>query len=146
MIAALLLSGCGAEHDAGDPAVARAFDQELYWSDLRQVIPLDASAADSSAMADQFIENWLREQVVLHKAAQDLGAGQEEIEAKVETYRRSLLTYAYEEALVGQKLDTAVSDAEVDRYYAENQKNFLLKDTDQEIDNAILSKLCMTDI
>jgi len=128
VIAALLLSGCGADHDAGDPAVARAYDQELYWSDLRQVIPLDATAADSSAMAAQFIENWLREQVVLHKAVEDLGDGQQEIEAKVETYRRSLLTYAYEEALVGQKLDTTVSAAEVDRYYTENQKNFLLKD------------------
>ena len=128
VIAALLLSGCGADHDASDPAMARAFDQELYWSDLRQVIPLDAAAADSSAMAARFIENWLREQVVLHKAAQDLGADQQEIEAKVETYRRSLLTYAYEEALVGQKLDTMVSTAEVDRYYTENQKNFVLKD------------------
>lgn len=65
---------------------------------------------------------------MLHKAAADLGTDQQEIEAKVETYRRSLLTYAYEEALVGQKLDTTVADAEVDRYYTENQKNFLLKD------------------
>jgi hypothetical protein len=127
-IAALLLCACAAEGDAGDPPVARAFDRELYWSDLRQVIPLESTPEDSAAMARQFIDNWLREQVVLHQAEQNLGDEQRSMEARIEDYRRSLLTYAYEEALVGQKLDTALSNAELEAYFEANRKDFVLKD------------------
>ncbi|MFH1937703.1 MAG: hypothetical protein ABIK52_09085, partial [Bacteroidota bacterium] len=35
--------------------------------------------------------------------------------------------FAYENMLVAQRLDTVVSDAEIESYYLENQKNFLLK-------------------
>ena len=127
-IAALLLCACNADGDAGDPPVARAFDRELFWSDLRQVIPMEATPEDSAAMAVQFIDNWLREQVVLHQAETNLGDDQRSMESRIEDYRRSLLTYAYEEALVLQKLDTAVGNAEVEAYFHENRKEFVLKD------------------
>lgn len=128
-VAAVLLGGCAVDEDGGDPAVARAFDRALYWSDLRQVIPLEASAEDSAAMAQHFIDNWLREQVVLHQARENLtGDQQQALEVRIEDYRRSLLTYTYEEALVAQKLDTVVSGAELERYYRENPNDFALKD------------------
>lgn len=128
-IAALLLCACSVEEDAGDPAVARAYDRVLYWSDLRQVIPMEATAADSAAMAQRYIDSWLHDQVVLHRAEENLTEEQQQaMDARIEDYRRSLLTYAYEDALVGQKLDTVVTEAELERHYQANPKDFVLKD------------------
>ena len=43
-------------------------------------------------------------------------------------YRNSLITHAYEEELVSQKLDTVISEDEIEKFYNENQSNFELKD------------------
>ena len=46
----------------------------------------------------------------------------------IENYRSSLLIYAFEQEWVRQKLDTVVSDQEIEQYYTDNEKNFQLKD------------------
>jgi hypothetical protein len=124
----LWLVACTPGEDGGDPVVARAFDQKLYWSDIRQVIPLEVSGADSAAMASAFITNWLNQQVVLHKAEQNIGGEDKDFEVKLRDYRNSLLIFAYEQELVNQKLDTAVGAGELAQYYEANKVNFELRD------------------
>ena len=108
--------------------IARAYDQHLYWSDLRRAIPLDATPEDSAARAQAIIDAWLREQVVLHTAERNLGPDQKDLEARLRDYRNSLIVYAYESALIDQKLDTTIGGDEIQRYYEENRENFILKD------------------
>lgn len=127
--AVLAFSGCGANDDGGDKPLARAYGQVLSWSDLRQVIPLEFSATDSAALAQQYIESWLKQQVVLHMAEQNQSAAGVEMESQLEDYRRSLVIFNYEQALVDQKLDTTVSAAQVEQYYTAHQANFELKET-----------------
>ncbi len=124
----LLLMACTPGEDGGDPVVARAFDQKLYWSDMRQVIPLEVTGADSAAMATAFITNWLNQQVVLNKAEQNIAVEDKDFEVKLREYRNSLLIFAYEQELVNQKLDTAVGAEELARYYDDNKVNFELRD------------------
>ena len=130
MIAALLLSGCGAVQQAGgdDPAVAEAFQEKLYRSDLVRMIPPDVPKEDSAALARQFIDAWARERVLLHKAEENLSSAQKDVDQQLLDYRESLIVYAYEQALVSQKLDTNISAEEISAYYRENEKNFELKD------------------
>lgn len=127
-IAALPLCACGDRHAAEDRVIAEAYGEKLYWSDLRQVIPPDASPEDSTARATHFLDNWARERVVLHMAEENLSDAQKNVDQQLKAYRESLLTYAYEQALVRQKLDTAVSGSEVQAYYDANIANFELKD------------------
>lgn len=119
---------CSAPDDAADRVLARAYDEELRWSDLRQVIPLDATAADSTALAQRYINNWVEQHVVLHMAESNLPEERLDLNEQMEDYRRSLLIFKYEQALVEQKLDTSFSDAEIQRYYDEHKANFELKD------------------
>lgn len=119
---------CAASEDGADKPLARAYGQVLSWSDLRQVIPLEASATDSAALAEQYIEVWLKQQVILHMAEQNQVAERLDMEAQLEDYRRSLVIFNYEQVLVDQKLDTAVSQPEIEKYYAEHQANFELKE------------------
>lgn len=100
----------------------------LHWSDLRQVIPLDAAPEDSVALAKRFIDGWIRQQVVMHVAEQNRSEDAPDMDALLEDYRRSLVIFNYEQALVEQKLDTSVSAAEIQAYYESDQANFELKE------------------
>lgn len=124
----LLLTACAPEVDPDDPPLARAWDKYLYWSDLRQVVPMESTVEDSVAIAQRFMGNWMREQAVLRAAELNLAASAKDFEARLRTYHNSLLTFAYEDALVRQKLDTAVSQQEIEEYYEKNRANFELKD------------------
>lgn len=122
------IPACIPEEDPTDPMVARAFDKALYWSDLRQVVPLDVEPEDSTALANAYISNWVRQQVVLRKAEENLAMSEAELDSKLQDYRNSLVIYAYEQALVDQKLDTVLQQREVEGYYRTNSNNFELQD------------------
>ena len=128
IIAALLLASCGAKRDATDRVVAEAYGDKLYWSDLRPVVPMDATPEDSAAIARRFLDNWARDRVMLHMAEDNLDKDQMNVEAQIKAYRESLITFAYEQALVLQNLDTVVSGSQVQEYYDKNIANFQLKD------------------
>lgn len=128
VLGAFVLGGCTTDTDHDDPMVARAFDQYLRWSDLRQVVPMEATAEDSAAIAQAFVNNWLHQQVELHQAEVNLAASQKEFEAELRDYRNSLLLFAYEEALVRQRLDTVIPAGEMEAYYKDNGAIFDLKD------------------
>ncbi len=128
-IAALLLSACGGAQDAeGDAPIAEAYQEKLYRSDLVRMLPPGVGKEDSSALARQFIDAWARERVLLHKAEENLSAAQKNVDEQLRDYRESLIVYAFEEAVVRQKLDTNIGAAEIEDYYKQNEKNFELKD------------------
>jgi len=125
---AFAMAACSTGPDADDPVVARAFEETLHASDLRAVVPMGITPEDSAAIAQRYIANWLREQVIVHQAETNLAEEQKDFEAKLEEYRKELLIYAYEEALVRQRLDTVVSMDEVRAYYDSNQADFALSE------------------
>jgi hypothetical protein len=47
-------------------------------------------------MANSFIQSWIKQQVVLHKAETNLDEEKKDVEKKLEEYRNSLITYIYE--------------------------------------------------
>ncbi|MBP6335775.1 MAG: hypothetical protein KA444_09915 [Bacteroidia bacterium] len=108
--------------------VARAYGYILYEEDLSGIVPQGVIGEDSIAVTANFIENWIRQKAVLHKAESNLDEEKKDVERKLEEYRNSLITYTYETELVKQKLDTAVSEAEFQEYYDNNKNNFELKD------------------
>jgi hypothetical protein len=121
-------SGCSRPEEPADTVVAVAFDQPLHRSDLRQVIPIGTSAADSVAMAQSFIRNWLEKQVVLNKAEANLADADRDFEAKLLDYRNSLLLFAYEQELVKQKLDTVISMEEMEACLLDHKEDLILRD------------------
>ncbi|REJ84826.1 MAG: hypothetical protein DWQ44_08325 [Bacteroidetes bacterium] len=134
LLSLLSVSLCGCSwfgkrtsHGEGE-AVARVYDYILLEEDLTGIVPQGASRQDSIAITSNFIENWIRQKVVLHKAERNLDEEKKNVEKKLEEYRNSLVTYAYETELIRQKLDTVVSDTEIQDYYEKNKNNFELKD------------------
>jgi hypothetical protein len=129
LIALSFLTACGTRsgHDGG-PIVARMGDRTLAAADVDAMIPATASAQDSATMAQAIIRNWVVQNLMLEKAELNLSEEALDVERRLEEYRRSLITYAYQEELVRQKLDTIVPDTLIERYYKENSQNFELSE------------------
>ena len=89
-------------------------------------MPVGISSTDSASVVKDFIEKWIRNQLLLNKAEINLTEGEKDVQAQIENYRSSLLIYAYQQSYLRQELDTLVGDQEIENYYKENQSNFVL--------------------
>jgi len=127
LFACLLTLSCN-KSDRKDAIVASVGEKQLTWKQLEDIIPNNSTAEDSILLAERYIEDWAKEQVLLVQAEQNLTEEQKNFEYLIENYRKSLVTYAFEAELVRQKLDTLVSGEEIEKYYEENRENFMLKD------------------
>jgi hypothetical protein len=106
--------------------VARAFDNYLYLSDLESIIPVTASPEDSAIIADNYINKWVHENVLIGQAELNMSSDELDFEKKLTQYRNSLIIYAYEQALIDEKLDTTIALLSTINYYESNKENFLL--------------------
>ncbi|NND77958.1 MAG: hypothetical protein HKN39_07215 [Flavobacteriales bacterium] len=95
---------------------------------LKEVIPIGASSEDSTKIANIYIDNWIRKQVVLQQADLNLSSIDKDVEEELESYKNDLIIYRFERELIKQKLDTAVTDQQFEDHYFENIEMFKLKD------------------
>jgi len=109
-------------------AIARVNDKYLYPEDLKDVIPAGTDAADSIEITAAYINNWVRQELLLKQAEDNLEETNRDFTDQIEQYRNSLIIYAYESELVNQKLDTVVPLTEIEEYYRKNQNNFYLRE------------------
>ena len=126
----ILFYSCGPQEskDKDRVAVARANNEYLYLDEVKEIVPAGTPAKDSLELITKYIDNWIRESLVTQKAESNLGDEQKNVDKQLRNYRNSLITYTYEKELVKQKLDTVVSDTEIEEYYNNNQADFELKD------------------
>lgn len=137
--AMLLATSCSLlNRKKDDTPVARVFDKYLYAGDLEDAIPRNVSESDSITLAKRYINTWVKDQLLLHYAEQALSEEQMDFEKQIEEYRKSLLIYSYRQKLLQQKLDTVVSESEINSYYENNSNNFMLS---QEVVKATFVKV-----
>ena len=111
----------------GQP-VARVFDKYLYSSDLKGVVSSGTSSQDSVEVVKNYINNWIRQELLVHHAETNLSDDQKDFTNELEAYRRSLVIYEFETEYIKQKFDTVIQEAEIKKYYDDNKDNFKLKE------------------
>lgn len=114
--------------DQNRHALARANNTYLYEDDVKDIVPFGTSEKDSIELIKKYIDNWIHETLVIQKAESNLTEEKKNVEKQLQDYRNSLITFAYEKELVSQKLDTVITDTEIEEYYNNNKANFELKD------------------
>jgi hypothetical protein len=92
------------------------------------LVPAGTMPKDSIAISKGFIDNWVRQQLLLNQARKNLTKSQLDFSKQLENYNNSLVIYEYENALLRQNLDTLITEEELQIYYDLNQQNFLLKE------------------
>ena len=121
------MNGCTLfEGNNHEEPLARVFEQNLFPSDISHAIPVGTSIQDSIVLVKRYIDTWVKDQLMLHMAEQALTEEQKDFENQIAEYRRSLLIFSYRQKLLRQKLDTVVSDSEIQTYYEANINNFIL--------------------
>jgi len=108
--------------------VARVGTTHLFEEELIKDIPSGLSQEDSLLFVEQQINNWIDEQIVLQKAEEVLPQEAKDVKERLEKYRKSLIIYAYEQKFIKERLDTAVSNVEIEEYYSTHEDDFMLKD------------------
>lgn len=127
-IIALLFLACTSKHDSEGDVLARVDDKYLYASDVQGALPSNVSEKDSIEMLNEFVDNWVRQQLVIAQAEKNLSKEEKNFSKQLEDYKNSLIIFQYESKLIRQKLDTIVSDEEIVQYYEKNKANFELKE------------------
>lgn len=130
ILLAVIIYGCDRfNSDKIDDAVARVNDSYLYKEDLKHIIPNNVSKVDSTLLANNYINNWASNLLLMDKALLNLPEKQQEsFNSLVKQYENDLYTKAYLEALVKRSIDTTVSKAEADTIYQRNKESFKLND------------------
>ncbi|MCQ2118321.1 MAG: hypothetical protein MJY84_00195 [Bacteroidales bacterium] len=106
--------------------VASYADHKLYRTDVRNVIPQGLSPEDSASFAKQYILSWARDKAFLDIAQQRLSKEEKDVSKDLEAYRQALLKYRYEQHYINERLDTVVTDRQIDDYYDRNKEAFRL--------------------
>ena len=139
----LLLTGCDYfEKSSKEVVLAECYGKYLYESDLKGIVPENATIMDSIQLVNNFIDSWVKRQVLIHQAENNLNKEELDLKKQMEEYRNSLVIYAYESQLINQKLDTVVSEDEIEAYYEQNKENFQLRNTMVRVAYVILNEDC----
>jgi len=131
VLVAILISFTQCGRRASEPnedVVARVNQEFLLKSDVEAIISGLFSSTDSAAMAQRFIDDWVKRQVFLSQAKENLSVSLSSFDDQVNQYRNSLIIYAFENQLVQENLDTLVTQSQLAEYYEKTMESFLLKE------------------
>lgn len=107
--------------------VAQVMENILYPSDLSGLFPENISVTDSTKLAEKYVEDWIKKQLMISRSTQEINFNEAEIERKVLDYRYALIVHAFEKKYIDSNLDREVSQDAINEYYQEKPDNFLLR-------------------
>lgn len=129
MVASLLVSCEYFEAQPEEGAVARVNESYLYFSDIEKLVPDNTSPQDSALIVSNYINRWATQQLLIDQANINLRSDKlEQFDKLVAEYKNDLLIDAYKNVIVGKQLDSTITDAEFEDYYAKNKENFKLNE------------------
>lgn len=133
MLVLALVSCQNSGNGKNDKVVAAIYDKVLYQSDLQDILYEGISVNDSLVRTKAFIDNWIRRQLLIRQAENNLDKSELDCLKEIEDYRNSLIIYKYESLLIAQNLDTVISDEEIEKYVNDNALFDMNKDAVRSI-------------
>jgi hypothetical protein len=124
----LILAGCNkGQNKTKRIAIAEVGKEILYYDEVPELVQRGINDADSAALFKNYINKWAKKQLLLQKAEDNLSPDmKEEIARQLEDTRTNLVIYQYQQKMILQKLDTVLTESELENYYAANGNSFVL--------------------
>ena len=113
--------------DSGRTPLLELEGKFLYKDEIDKIIPLNTSVIDSVDIAERYVKKWVTETLMYENAKRNID-NLKDIDQLVEEYRKSLIIHEYEQALVAERLDTKISDADARAFYEEYKTHLSLED------------------
>ncbi|MFA9370618.1 MAG: hypothetical protein ACERIH_02825 [Labilibaculum antarcticum] len=117
---------CNQNKAKDDKPVAKVNDKILYLSTVRDFIQDGTKKEDSLLIAENYTRQWIKKQLIISKAELNLTEEDKDVSRMVEDYRSSLIIHKYQQQLIEQKIDTLISQFEIENYYKDYSANFIL--------------------
>lgn len=125
LILAMFFSTCqGKKTEDKGEVVVSVYGKKLYKTDLENIVYEGISYHDSVVRAKVYIDKWVRNQLLIRQAENNLTPEQLDFSKRLEEYRNSLVINKYETELINQNLDTEVTEDQVYEYYNKNRAEF----------------------
>lgn len=123
----ILLGSCKYHKSEHDEVVAKVGDKALMRKDLFSVLPKGMTQLDSIAQSKDFVQRWIKQELMLSMAEKNLTSEQKDFNRELEEYRSSLIIHKYQQQLLGQKLDTALTENDIRQFYDQHPEQFILE-------------------
>lgn len=128
ILAVSLFAGCSNKKNAIKRIpVAEVGKVVLYYDEIPRLIQSGINETDSTALIQDYINKWAKRELLLQKAEDNLSPElKAEIVKQIEETRASLVIYQYQRQLMLEKLDTVLTESELENYYTANENSFTL--------------------
>ena len=126
LIFTMFFSTCQEKHEDKGEVLASVYGKNLYRTDFDDIFYEGISYNDSVLRSKVYIDKWVRNQLLVRQAENNLEPEQLDFSKRLEEYRNSLVINKYETELIKQNLDTKVTEDQIQEYYNENSDEFRL--------------------
>lgn len=127
LVFVLFFSSCqGKKAEEKSEVVVSVYGKKLYKADLENIVYEGISYNDSVLRSKVYIDKWVRNQLLIRQAENNLTPEQLDFSKRLEEYRNSLVINKYETELINQNLDTEVAEDQIYDYYNRNSAEFRL--------------------
>ena len=123
-----------------DPVVAQVYYHKLYLSEICENMPTGLSVEDSLALVNDFIDSWIKEQLVIHDAEKHLSVREKNFDRQLEEYRNHLLVNAYYDKLLSDTSVFKISESEMKSYVKSFGKQYTVDKEIVKVNYVKLSK------
>jgi HEPN domain-containing protein len=107
--------------------VAEAGNVILYRDQLLNLVDPGTPEADSAAIIQNYLNKWAKKEFLFQKAEENLSPElKDEIENQLGEMRKNLIIYQYQRQMMLARMDTVLTEAELESYYAATEKSFVL--------------------
>jgi hypothetical protein len=128
VLISFLAVSCNREAAKNVNAIVQIGDKLLTREEVEENIPAFTSADDSVMAVEHYIRLWINENLLYNVAEKNI-SDKENISQLVESYRKSLVIYQYQEQLINEKLSKEISNQALLDYFEENKSKFKLDRT-----------------
>lgn len=128
LLTIFLLAGCKNKNNSTKRiAIAEVGKVILYYDEMPRLIQRGINESDSVAIVQNYINKWAKRELLLQKAEENLSPKlKNEIVQQLEETRANLVIYQYQRQMILEKMDTVLTETELENYYAANEKSFIL--------------------
>lgn len=131
LVAVYAMSGCKQpdsviENSPKPIVLAQVFDYKLYFNDVKDLIQGYSNAEDSIQQVRSLTEHWVRDRLILVEAEKNFPK-EANLNKLLEDYRQSLLRHFFEQHTIEERLDTVITENDLQRYYEANKEQHRLE-------------------
>lgn len=128
IILILLIISCELENNSKEEPIARVNDNFLFFSEIQESLDENMSQNDSMLAVNSAINNWASKKLLYEKAIFNLSnSKQNELDLLVKSYESDLYISNYEKEWLKTRVDTIVSNDQLQSYYNDNKNKFRLR-------------------